>query len=276
MALGGRELRTAPLTTRPDFATPPIAEMVLSVGFAALPLRVIHLGRLWEAFRNDFPVFEEKAPYQMPLESFTQRQNRAISFELTQGVPLPRLWFIDSVGSHLVQVQADWLARNWRKVPGAPPYPSYAQLSDAFVAAFEQFRGWLRAEELPDPSVTQCEVTYIDHIEIPEGIDPGHLGSVLQLEMAGLDHPEGQQLATSWLVNHNDEPVGRLHVQANTANRRTDGRPIVVLNLTARGVPLGKGLAGVIAFHDLGREWAWKAFTALTRAELQDQWRYGR
>ena len=274
----GARMRDAALPIRPDFASPPIAELVLSVAFEPLPLGVVQLARVWETYRQLFPHVEEKPPYQMPLEQFGQRPTRpAISLELSESIPTPRLWFRDAAGAHLIQLQNNWFARNWRKVPEAPDYPSYEELSTRFIDDLEKFKKFLKREGVPQPAFTQCEITYIDHIEVRDD-SPAGLSSVLSLVADPPDfptRPEGQQIASGYVIEHNQGPVGRLHVQANTAIRNSDGRDIVVLNLTARGMPISEGIRGVIAFQDLGREWAWNAFRAMTRSELQESWRSG-
>jgi hypothetical protein len=42
--------------------------------------------------------------------------------------------------------------------------------------------------------------------------------------------------------------------------------------LTARGQPLGTGLAGVLEFLDLGREWIVTGFDELTTPEMHRLW----
>jgi uncharacterized protein (TIGR04255 family) len=238
-------------------------------------MNVVQFGGIWSAFRERFPNIEQKSPYQMPIEMFGQPPARpSVSLELVESA-LPRLWFVDAAGSHLVQVQNDWFARNWRRVDGAEGYPRYPTLSDAFVDDLQSLQAYLHGEGFGEIVPTQCEVTYVDHIELPDGGE-GALGSVLSSLTAPAQEfalrAEGQRLATNYIVEHGSRPVGRLHVNANTAIRRADGTSIAVLNFTARGVPIGGDIDGVIAFHDLGREWAWRAFTTLTRPEVQESW----
>ena len=262
------------LPKRPRFASPPIIELVLSVGFQPLPINVVQLGDIWKTFRDRFPKVEQKPPYNMPMEVFGQQPARpSVSLELVESSPLPRLWFVDAAGAQLIQVQNDWFARNWRRVDGTDGYPQYPALSDAFVDDLMRFRAHVRDHGLSIVP-TQCEVTYIDHIDLPE---EGGLGSVLSVLSARAEdfglRPEGQALATDYLLEQDAAPVGRLHVTANTALRHADGKSIVVLNITARGVPLGESLDGVVAFQDWGREWAWTAFTSIIREEVQQSWR---
>jgi uncharacterized protein (TIGR04255 family) len=261
------------LTSHPGFMSPPIVELVLSVGFQPLPLNVSQIGDLARIFGDRFPAIEQKPSYAMPIEVFgPASQLPTVSLQLFDGISLPRVWLIDARGTDLVQIQSDWFARNWRRVTAAESYPRYPVVSDAFADDLERFRSYLEAEGmLLQP--TQCEITYIDHIDLPR--DGGLASVVAKLEEdREFDlRPEAQAISTDYPLEINGEAIGRLHVTANTAERRDDGRSIAVLNFTARGIPLGDGIPGVIAFQDLGREWAWKAFTRLVREDLQQAWK---
>lgn len=267
--------------SRPSFAAPPVVEVVLSVGFNAIPgLGSVQLAGLREEYRRDFPDVDEQPPYFMPMESFGKPQMPTVSMELFQTPPAPRLWFVDKAGSQLVQVQNNWFARNWRKAPDAPDYPRYPRLRDAFVSDLERYQGYVRREGLPDIQPNQCEVTYINHIEFPAAHAVGNLGSILTMvtdRPRGLDmRPESQQLAAQYVISEDDGPLGRLHIQANPARRVADATDIVVLNITARGRPIGEGIEGVLRFQNVGRRWANRAFVGVTRASMHEKWRIQR
>ena len=72
--------------------------------------------------------------------------------------------------------------------------------------------------------------------------------------------------------NNLNEPIGRLHATLQPAWKKIDNSPILVLNMTARGVPLGKGIDGAFSFFDLGREWIVKGFAEITTPEMQRTW----
>lgn len=267
MRAAGRQL-----PIHPTFATPPIVELVLSVGFQPLSLTAVQLGDVWRAFADRFPTVEQKAPYQMPLEIPGDATTPpSISLELLPGPPVPRLWFIDARGGQLIQVQADWFARNWRRVGGGDDYPHYPEMSDAFLQDLTTLRDYLESiGHTLRP--TQCEVTYIDHIELTGDAELASVLSIVTSSQLQLD-VEGQSLSARYILYDEGRPVGRLHVTGNTATRLSDGKAIVVLNFTARGAPLGGGLSGVLAFQDLGREWAWRAFSEFVRKDVQKSWR---
>ena len=85
----------------------------MAVSFDPLPgIRTVQLGLLWQSkFRHRFPRVEEQPPIEPAVENFERkRQEFSVSFET--GPIMPRLWFLDSAGVELVQVQRNWFARN--------------------------------------------------------------------------------------------------------------------------------------------------------------------
>jgi uncharacterized protein (TIGR04255 family) len=189
---------------------------------------------------------------------------------------MPRLWFLSEDDSELVQIQDNWLARNWRKQKAAKTYPRFPALRAKFMKDLSALRAFLRRQGLPHISPQQCEVTYINHVDVEDLPSPS-LGSVLRLvDDRPVDYEvpsESLRLAAAYPIVHEGSKVGRLHLSADPAIRRSDGRNIIVLTFTARGTPLGKGIPGVGKFLDLGRESAMRAFVGLTRKEMHQIWR---
>src|SRR4051794_34607596 len=102
----------------PDFAKPPVTEVVLGMQFDALPrLRSLQIARLWqEAYRDRFPVTEEHVPLDPIVEKFgVVKQPRATRIvAVLDSPPVPRYWFMNATnGTDLVQVQQDRFVRNW-------------------------------------------------------------------------------------------------------------------------------------------------------------------
>jgi len=279
-ASGRQYPRRATATKLPDFLAPPVVEVALSLGFEQIEgIGVVNLVQLWESrFRDRFPKVEEQSPIDMAIEPLGKAsQGGAVSVQLMQRVPLPRLWFLDADGAHLVQVQNNWLARNWRKVGGTVKYPRYPDLRRSFRRHLSDYRAYLKEAGLGDINPVQCEVTYINHVELPDTGQSRGLAGVLSLvddrPIAFDAAPESVRIAAQYVITHNGQSVGRLHVSAEPAVRRSDGRDLAVLTITARGIPLGRGDAGILGFFDLGREWALRAFTGITREAMHRHWR---
>jgi len=271
-------------TTRPedlpDFRKPPLAETVLSLQFEPLNgLTAAHLGVLWERFRDRLPFIEEHPPLQAVRETFAPPSPPRVVVTVEQKPPAPRLWFLNEAKSELIQVQADRFIHNWRKMQGLEPYPHYEPIRDKFrgeVAILEQF---LKDEKLGTLAVNQCEVTYINHIE-PSGVweRHGQLEKVFRnwkhlSESVFLPEPQDAAGRLRFVIrNEAGAPVGRLHVAVQPAWKKADNSPILALNLTARGAPLGEGIVGAFAFFDLGRRWIVKGFADLTTPEMHQVW----
>lgn len=52
-----------------------------------------------------------------------------------------------------------------------------------------------------------------------------------------------------------------------------DRNPTIRLDLTVRGVPHGKGLAGILGFADLAHERIVRGFAAMTTEAMWKRWR---
>ncbi|MGA3029623.1 MAG: TIGR04255 family protein [Candidatus Limnocylindrales bacterium] len=263
----------------PDYESPPVVEVVLAVGFRPLPgLRLIQLAQLWESeFRSSFPTVEEQPPVAVQMERLDdQREGPSLRFDLMQTPPLPRLWLLSETGTQLVQVQNDWFARNWRKMAPVADYPRYPNLKEPFSVDFGKLAEFLRRNDLGEILPTQCELTYINHIPVMPG-QAEQLADILSIVATPkpggfLPIAESIRVASQYVVRLQEEPVGRLHIAAEPAFRRSDSSPIVVLTLTARGRPLGVGLDGVLAFLDLGHEWIVRAFDSVTTSKMHRIW----
>lgn len=267
----------------PDFSRPPVAEVVLSVAFSPVEgLDLIHLGLLWsEVFSHRFPIVREQPRWEMPREQFGSGGFlSAPSFEILPGIPTPRVWLEDEGGKELIQIQRDWFGRNWRKREEADVYPRYPQLREPFQGDLRAFVEFVESKGLGKFVPEQCEVTYINHI-VPGKVWQSHkeLPQVLALAdrpegEAFLSDPEQMRVGASYLIAGEDaaNPVGRLHVTTEPAFRRTDESPMLVLTLTARGLPLGEGVEGVMGFLDLGREWVVRGFADVTTPQMHEEW----
>ena len=264
----------------PDFRKPPLTELVLSLQFETIAgLTTAHVGVLWERFRNDLPVVEEHPPLPPVIEAFGPLQPTRLEVTIEEKPPLRRVWFLNQSKTELIQVQADRFIHNWRQGEGREAYPRYESVRDHFrkeAGILEQF---LRDESLGELQLSQCEVTYLNHID-PSGVwqRQGQLEAVMRnwtrpSQSMFLGEPEDVGVHLRFIIPDNQgKAIGRLHATIQPAWRRTDNRPILALNLTARGKPLHEGIEGAFAFFDLGREWIVKGFRDLTTPEMHRVW----
>ena len=265
----------------PDFSDPPVAEVVLSVSFEPVAgLRVVQLGDLWKTrFADRFPRVEEQPPWEAPIERFGQfAGGPTISFQALQVPPLPRLWFVDERGTELVQAQSNWFARNWRKTDEDPDYPRYPKLRAPFRKDLKSFVDFVSQNKLGEWVPNQCEVTYVNHVDVGEVRgNHGELYGVLALAAKPKDPflptPEAMTVSSQYvLTDTSGGPVGRLYVHAQPGFRRGDGAPLVILTITARGRPSGPSINDVTKFLDRARESVVRGFAAVTTKAMHKVW----
>lgn len=272
-----------PNTPLPEFDRPPVVEVALSVQFDPIAdLRTPQIGVLWQEFRDRFPKTEEHPPLETALERFgvSPSPKGVARFQLLSTPPAPRCWFLNELGTELVQLQSDRFIHNWRKVGDDDTYPRYDRVRATFEGELKRFSESLVRQELGELHPNQCEVTYVNHIVSGEGWHThGQLGDVItlfNLKYTDAFHPqpEGCRLAAKYVIpNSGGEPVGRLHVSIEPVYRDTDDVPMFALTLTARGRPLSDAVNGVLEFLDLGREWIVRTFASITTPRMHALWR---
>lgn len=266
----------------PNFRKPPVTEVVVGLAFKPIEeLSAIRIGQLWaEKFASAFPNAEEQPPYEPPVERFDQPVPRfSVGLELI-GFPRPRVWFINEAGDEVVQIQHNYFACNWRKVQPDAEYGRWASRRSSFERSLSAFQSFLAEHALGDVLPTQCEVTYINHIEPSDGWrDHSDAATVFTFVRNPAFEEEGfggrleqVQLSEQLRLEREGEPIGRLHVVLQPAFRRHDNQPIYVLELTARGRPLGEDTHGVLSFLDEGRAAIVRAFAAITSSAMHEVW----
>jgi hypothetical protein len=277
---GTAQERSGPVLARPrvHFERPPVTETILGVQF--LPLRGLtlpYLGLFWGEVRADYPTQEVKPALPPVVEDFSgvpgPEGGVGIQF-VTE--PDARCWFIDKTSTQLIQVQRDRFIRNWRK--GQPPhdgYPRYDVLRPRFATDWTRFLAFLEREGLGRPEVNQCEVTYVNHIELGvgwENLGEAHkvLAMLRGIEKPGiLPEPEVVILNARYVM---PARPGRLHVSAQPAVRRSDGKHVLQLTLTARGKPDSSAIADILRWFDEGHDWIVYGFVDVTTPAMHQIW----
>jgi uncharacterized protein (TIGR04255 family) len=261
----------------PDFENPPVVETVLSIQFEPLSqMRAAHFGLFWEQIRERYPKTEERSSLDPVIERFPEpvRRRVGLQFPVLEVPPLPRFWFIHRNENELIQLQADRFIKNWRKSGEGDAYPHYEKVRDWLEQDFRKFQDFASREKLGTIDVNQCEVTYVNHIVAGEGwASHEDLDKVLTMwKHPGAPFPGKAEDAAFHarfpIRDGSGHPVGRLHADVQAAIRNTDGKPMFVLNLTARGL-LGKSTE----FLDLGREWIVRSFAEMTTTEMHEVWK---
>ena len=261
----------------PDFEDPPVIETVLGVQFAPLSaFSIPHLGLYWNRIRHDYPKSQVMPPLGAVFEEFGRHSTGpSIGRELVSE-PDVRCWFIDESTTQLIQVQKDRFIRNWRKVQHGDVYPRYEALKPRFKADWERFLRFLEEEGIGSPEVNQCEVTYINHMDMGKGWDSyGEIDKVVRLKLLStprefLPEPEKVNLHVRYLM---PDKRGRLHVTFQPAIRRQDAKEIFQLEITARGRPAASSIDDILDWFDTAHEWIVRGFADLTTPEMHQVWR---
>lgn len=263
--------------TLPDFNEPPVVEVVLGVQFVPLALfSVQHFGLFWAKVREDYPQFVPKPPLPTIIEGFESGAPKGLAIEvgLASG-PDVRGWYIDSSETRLMQVQKDRFHCNWRKRSAGEVYPHYENIEPIFEKEWKRFTDFLAQEKLAVPEVNQCEVTYVNHIEVGKGWKSyGELNKVFSCWSGGssgsfLPEPEKVIFTTRYVI---EQSRGRLHIAMQPAVRRHDAKEVLQLTLTARGKPNSSSLEDIVGWFELGHQWIVKGFTDFTTKDMHKLW----
>jgi len=261
----------------PEYKQPPVIEVVCGILFEELSsLQAVHFGHLWDKLRPEYDHAREM-PLLAPTFEALGRPPR-VQIQLSELPPLPRTWLLTPSENRIVQIQRDRYLHNWKKVNPADEYPRYSTVIEMFRKRVETFEQFLLENNLGAMAPIQYEMTYVNHI--PSGVvwaHPGDVGNVFPDFRWRADTtrflPEPEQInwRTSFLLP-NDQ--GRLHVTIRNMRRSADETPVVLLDLTARGMPRDNSREMMWSWFDLAHEWIVRSFTDLTSDEVRtDIWR---
>ncbi|VAV84796.1 hypothetical protein MNBD_DELTA01-1881 [hydrothermal vent metagenome] len=264
----------------PNFKNPPVTETVLGVQFDPIEkLSAPLYGLYYSKIRNEYSNFEVHPPLFQTVERFDEQHGVApptINLEMRETLD-ERCWFLENEGNRLLQVQKDRFIQNWRKAKKDDEYPRYESLKPIFKKEWLRFCDFLNEEKLPAPEVNQCEVTYINHLEIGKGWQSfGEVDKITKFWSKG----SGEFLPVAERVTINlryqmPEKLGRLHITLKPVIRTIDMKELFQVELTARGAPSSSSVEDILKWLDLGREWVVKGFSDFTTNELHKIWEEG-
>jgi uncharacterized protein (TIGR04255 family) len=265
----------------PDYARPPVVETVMAVHFARLHrLTSVEMLDFWRAhLRDEFPVASERSAYQAQIETFESPSGQ-VNVQMEFG-PTPqrlRYWFLNESNEHLVQLQNDWLAFNWRKTSPDTGYRHYEYGDRRLRELYTTLGEYCASDGLGVVRPLQVEISYVNHIPANEGGWSNHSDLGLILNSIAKPRAEGRlpkaELASytsQYVVVGDDEaPLGRLHVEAQP--RFVDAEPAFMLRLTYRGAPEAPDLDGVFAALERGHHWIVGGFDELTTGTMHELW----
>lgn|GEM_PF-7094988 len=266
-----------------NFARPPVTELVLGVQFSESIVDLDVVAAFGLRTKAELPRREHHGPLARTTESFAPAPSaRRIAFEVMRGFELPRTWFISDDEREVVQMQADRLIFNWRRMTPDDDYPRYARLRPIFERHLATLRHCLADAGRSSGIVDLAEVTYVDELAVPDAPAGMHPPLSRSLELvrdvaAGgpLPAAEDMRVQARFRIpdpNGGDRPAGRLYVDAEPSLRAADRTPIYLLKLTANIVMPMPDDAALVGALDLGREWAVRGFEQITTKEVKALW----
>jgi uncharacterized protein (TIGR04255 family) len=257
----------------PEFDDPPVVEVAVGVQFRPLfPMRGLALAGLRDQWLYQYPRIEEQPALPPTVEGSPPLMPR-LQFNV---VPLPptRQWFLNELGTELVQVQPDRLLVNWRTSEGPAEYPRYGHMRETFVNRFNDLARFVAEEALGDLEITQAELTYINVIEVKHD-DLGRIDLFLKgwsgVSGHHLGAPEQARVTLTFPIPELGSPQTRLYVEINPA-QKPSGEPVLFFTLTARGNPGGKSLAEAMKFMDEAHDHLTRSFAELTEESMHEVW----
>jgi uncharacterized protein (TIGR04255 family) len=250
-------------TQFPNYENPPVIEVVFGIQFKTLnQLTTPHIGLFWEKLdKKTYPNFREmpELPHVVEEENPSSGSSQPI-IEQYFVPPLPRLFFITTDQSHLIQLQRDKFINNWRKISSGTEYPRFKTLFPQFQDTLNRFSRFVKEINAGDIIPDQYELTYVNHISRESGWQAlRNIETVfpdfLCKETSFLPEPEH----VSWRkIYRLPDKQGRLYVSAHDIPGK------YVLNLTARGFG-----TNINSWFEIAHEWIVKGFADLTGKEIQ-------
>lgn len=260
----------------PDFRAPPLNEVALGVQFTpATGYQQVRVGEVWSLFRKDFPSVREMAPLPSIFETFGLsrggRRQPQISFS-----NMPdhfRYWFLSPNEDELLQFQPDRLLHNWRKVGDKTnEYPHFETLIEKFEEELQMLESYFAGLSPQSLKITQCEISYINHIEIESSGSVAPTQEWLNFVRFDKLQPDDFTMTLRRVIFSSEgKPLGRLIYEAAVAMRANDER-IVRLILTFRGAPEGTDINAAINSLKYGHELVVQSFKEITTDMAHQKW----
>jgi len=251
----------------PSYKNPPVNEVVCGIRFDTPDkLRIPHIGILWNKFRSDYPTIQHAPPI--------ATVKGEIVLDKVTGIPFQRVWFINKSDDQLVQFQFDRYYFNWRRRQS--DYPRYAHVIKNFEDVMNTIDNFFEEFELGQLQPIECELSHINHM--PKGQGWNTIDDVprifldfvwKQTKDRFLPNPEKVAWQTEFPLQ---ERMGLLIVNLKQAIRTEDKVPLLVLELTARGINTSTSKEGIREWFDVAHEWIVRGFTDLTTPEIQKIW----
>ncbi|MEW4530889.1 TIGR04255 family protein [Maioricimonas sp. JC845] len=263
-------------STGRQFVSAPVYETALSFQFQELDgFRTVHFGRFHERIRSVYPVAEDHPRADRIVEVFPKPLHARIKLVHQEAGP-ERVWYRDDEdGTHLLQLQPDRFALNWRKSSESDAYPSFVTNGNMFLDEFRKFEQFCREEGLGRVRIDLCEVAYVNRILPNPNESAVHC---FQDIFSGVAWDETEQFlpAPEYVTLNRVYPIqehrGRLYAEASTLQHPEHGE-MILLKLTAR-IKCGQEFEDAVQSLQLAHDWVVNGFVALTKPHARkNRWK---
>lgn len=256
----------------PDFANPPLDEVVLGIQFAPVPkYSSVGSREVWSLFKDAFPIVEEHPLLSPQFETFGgANPAHDLPFFLGQPPVGTRLWFVSQDLNHLIQFQPDRFITNWRKTANLQPYPRFEAISDSFEKNLVLLSEHFRAVFNYQIEINQAEVTYVNLIPVSEFAEAGKWFSVCNSASADVE-----AISTNFVqaVTHSDgKPYARFITEIQSVFSLPARKRAFKMSLAFKGKPAASDIPSAIEFIRDGRERIVKRFRDITTDEAHESW----
>jgi len=259
----------------PDFRDPPAVETLLGVYFPPLEnWKTPYFGLFWQEIKRDYPDVEVHPP--VPAEQHIRLElNQQAARIKVAGEVAVRWWYFHRSQKRLIQLQNGSFIQNWRKRDQSDPYLHYDELRPSFEQVWKRFLRFLNSHGVGKPNITECEVTYVNHIDRAKGWDS--LGDLSNVVTSWSEGTTGGFLPSPEIVSMNvfypiERSRGRLQVAVQPGIRQSDGQETLQLTLSARCRPESSDIRDLLKSFALGREWVVRGFADVTTERMHAIW----
>lgn len=263
MASKGSDL----LSPLPSYKKPPVNEVVFGINYnTPEEFRIPHIGLFWEKIKNEYPIIQHNSP----IASNTGE----LKIDVSTGVPIPRMWFINESDDTLVQFQIDRVYFNWRRRENE--YPRYEPIKKEFARILKILIDYFHDAGLGEFDPIGFELSYINHI--PKADAWNNEDDLSKLFKDFLWNKEShtfllKPVRFSWNAAFSlPDNKGMMSAQIKHAMNIKDKSPVIALNIKVTGSNESYDKEAILKWFDLAREWIVKGFTDLTTPEAHKIW----
>jgi len=255
----------------PDYAAPPLNELVLGVQFAPISnYSTVEAGAIWQLFSSEFPNVQEQPILSPQFETFGGGASPGVQIQFGPMAGPMRLWFVTQQGDHLLQFQPDRLLLNWRQ-NGEGAYPRYERIAETFRECLCKLDNYVQTTRSYGLDINQIEITYINVIPVEHVSE--HSKWLEIMPAFGFPIEAMSANFTEVARSEDGKPIARLHHDLRSVISIDGRNKAFQLNLTYRGKPTLPGIDGALELLGKGRVAIVKRFTELATKAAHDVWK---